>query len=89
MSIVVAERLRGGHEAVLNPRSRTLGYGPNRATIARLQNDVSSTGRIVRSRLSGAGLGQVEVPDWAWWLGGGLVVGAAIGGVALYMKRKR
>jgi len=87
MSIIVAERLRGGAEQVLNPRSRTLGYGPNRQTIATLKSDTSQRGRLVSTRLDG--LGAVDVPDWAWWLGGGLVVGAAVGGLALYMKRKR
>lgn len=87
MSIIVAERLRGGPEQVLNPRSRTLGYGPNRATISALKADTSQRGRLVSTRLDG--LGSVDVPDWAWWLGGGLVVGAAVGGLAFYLKRKR
>lgn len=85
--MIVAQPLRGRDPVLLSPHSRTL-YNPiTEAAIERMRASVENP-RLEASPLFRGGLGEVTVPDWAKWLGGGLLLGAAVGaGVYFYKKR--
>lgn len=85
--MIVAQPLRGRDPVVLNPRSRTL-YNPiTESAIERMRASVENP-RLEASPLFRGGLRGVDIPDWAYWLGGGLLAGVAVGAGVYYMKRR-
>lgn len=84
--MIVAQPLRGRDPVLLNPRSRTL-YNPiTESAIERMRAQVENP-RLEASPLFRGGLGAVAIPDWAYWLGGGLLAGVAVGAGVYFLKR--
>lgn len=83
--MVVMTPTRGAMQ-VEHARSRTAIYPPNQAMLNMARHDASAS-RLEMQRLNGAGLGMVDVPDWAWWAAGGVALGAVAG--YFLWKRKR
>ncbi len=84
--MIVAQPLRGRDPVLLNPHSRTL-YNPiTESAIERMRAQVENP-RLEASPLFRGGLGAVEIPDWAKWLGGGLALGVVVGAGVYFMKR--
>ena len=83
--------LRQAAQTFDHPNSKTMVYPPNRARVARAQQEAgswtdvqpygASTGAHGLRRMTGyAGLGAMDdVPKWVWWGGGGLVAGLVAG----------
>lgn len=84
--MIVAQPLRGRDPVLISPRSRTL-YNPiTENAIERMRADVENP-RLGASPLFRGGLGAVAIPDWAYWLGGGLLAGVAVGAGVYFLKR--
>lgn len=86
MSMVVMEPARRSGLGWVHPRSRTMSLSGARGRVAARLDE---TGDLVTVTTRGLGEGDffASVPTWAWWAGGGLLVGL-LGG-ALYFKRKK
>lgn len=85
--MIVAQPLRGRDPVVISSRSKTL-YNPiTAANIEAMRAQVEHP-RLEASPLFRGGLGAVEIPSWAYWLGGGLALGVAVGAGVYFMKRR-
>jgi hypothetical protein len=85
--IVVSRQSRGnyGMGQLEAARSRSMIYPPNRA---RLSAAKQAAGGWTNIQLRGLGQGEgfmAQVPQWAWWAGGGLAAGLVAG--FLFLKK--
>lgn len=83
--MIVAQPLRGQDPVLLNPRSKTM-YNPLTAHAVEQMRAQAVNPRLQVAPLRG-GLGAVDIPDWAYWLAGGLAAGVAVGAAVYFVKR--
>jgi hypothetical protein len=86
--MIVAQPLRGQDPVLLNPRSRTL-YNPVSARNIESMRASLENPRLEAAPLFRGGLGAVSIPDWAYWLGGGIAAGVAVGAAVYFVKKRR
>ena len=72
----------------IHPMSRTMACPGAVQRVDSMLHDTGAQRYIVAPRTEGFGaLSFDTVPQWAWWAGGGLLVGL-IGGAILFKKKK-
>lgn len=83
--MIVATPLRGQDPVLLSPRSRTM-YNPLTARVVEEMRAQATSPRLQVAPLRG-GFGAVDIPEWAYWLAGGLAAGVAVGAAVYFVKR--
>jgi hypothetical protein len=82
--MIVAQPLRGVLPVVIANRSVTMSHPTSARSIERLRSQVDQP-RLEASPLRG--LRGVDIPDYAYWIGGGLLAGVVAGAAVYYLRK--